>query len=128
MQRWTVRPAPLPKPEAPEGEQPTEGGGTTTLSGQQEIVIIEVDAQQAEIIKFAQLEGSISLALRSAADFTDPNDPTERIVPLPDATSGIILRNLIDTYQVLPPEIVDVILPAEPEPIVQPEVEGGTTP
>ena len=42
-----------------------------TLTGQQEIVILSVTAQQAEVIKFAQLDGAISLVLRSPQDFVD---------------------------------------------------------
>ena len=37
----------------------------TSLTGQQEIVILAVTAQQAEVIKFAQMDGSIILVLRS---------------------------------------------------------------
>lgn len=109
-----------PPPETPEGS-PAPDGSSTVLNGQQEIVIVEVDAQQAEIIKFAQVDGEISLALRSAEDFTDPTDPTKRIVPVPDATSGIILRNLTDTYGVLTPEVVDILAPDELPPFAVPE-------
>ena len=44
----------------------------TALNGQQQIVILAVDAQQAEVIKFAQLDSSITLVLRSPEDFLDP--------------------------------------------------------
>ena len=59
----------------------TDTGGTpsqpgTALTGQQQIVILAVDAQQAEVIKFAQLDSSITLILRSPDDFIDPT--TER--------------------------------------------------
>ncbi|HEY7582891.1 MAG TPA: Flp pilus assembly protein CpaB, partial [Acidimicrobiia bacterium] len=49
----------LPPPTAPaEGQAPAEGGETpATLTGQQEIVLLSVTAQQAEVIKFAQLDG-----------------------------------------------------------------------
>jgi pilus assembly protein CpaB len=113
----------LPPPEqtegtqGQEGEQPAEGEQGTTLTGQQQIVILSVDAQQAEIIKFAQLDGSISLLLRSADDFIDPT--TGEIIPggpLADATSGIILKSLVDTYGVLPPELVETVLPAQEAP------------
>jgi pilus assembly protein CpaB len=102
-----------PPPEAPEGqEEPTDGG--TALTGQQQIVILSVDAQQAEIIKFAQLDGSITLALRSADDFLDPT--TGQPLPdgpVPDITTGIILKSLVDTYGVIPPELVETVLPEQ---------------
>jgi pilus assembly protein CpaB len=112
----------LPPPSTTEGSPaPSEGTNTTTLNGQQEIVIVEVDAQQSEIIRFAQIDGSISLALRSPTDFTDPSDPTKRIVPLPDATTGTTLRNLLDNYQILTPTVVDILLPTQVPPIVIPQ-------
>ncbi len=89
----------------------TSGGTTTTLNGQQQIVILAVDAQKAEVIKFAQLDGSISLVLRSADDFIDPitKDPITTVVPT--TTTGIILKTLVQTYGVLPPELVETVTP-----------------
>ena len=49
--------------------------------------------QQAEVIRFAQLDGHVSLALRSPADY-GAGEVT---------TSGITLQQLVDTYGVLPP-------------------------
>jgi pilus assembly protein CpaB len=103
----------LPPPPAQTGEQP-EGQPGTALTGQQEIVALSVDAQQAEVIKFAQMDGEISLILRATEDFIDPTtgqllDPQ----PLPDATTGIILKSLVDRYGVLPPELIETVLPAQ---------------
>jgi pilus assembly protein CpaB len=100
-----------PAPQQAEGAAPDTG---TALTGQQQIVILDPDAQQSEIIKFAQLDGSISLALRSPQDFIDPltNLPFPN-GPVPDATTGIILKILVDIYGVLPPEMVETILPAQ---------------
>ena len=106
-------PAAQPAPTA-SGAPPAQPG--TTLSGQQEIVILAVDAQQAEIIKFAQLDSPLfSLVLRSPQDFIDPetNLPYEN-GPIPDATTGVILKTLVDNYGVLPPELIEAILPAQP--------------
>jgi Flp pilus assembly protein CpaB len=76
-----------------------------------ELVILSVTAQQAEVIKFAQLQGSISLVLRSPKDFFDPNG--QPILPLPAGTTGVILKTLVDGgYGVLRPELVEAILPA----------------
>ena len=61
----------LPPPTTTTAEGTPEQPGTA-LTGQQEIVALAVDAQQAEVIKFAQMDGEISLILRSPDDFTRP--------------------------------------------------------
>jgi len=105
----------LPPPTADATSQPTASGAPqtsgTTLNGQQEIVILAVTPQQAEVIKFAQLDGNISLVLRSADDFIDP--VTGKALPsvVPDTTTGVILKLLVDTYGVLPPELVSTVAP-----------------
>jgi pilus assembly protein CpaB len=109
----------LPPPEeTTSGEQPAPSGtpttgGTTALTGQQEIVILAVDAQQAELIKFAQLDASITLVLRSPDDFIDPTTGAQLPVVPPTETTGVILKTLVDTYGVLPPELVETVLPAQ---------------
>jgi pilus assembly protein CpaB len=105
-------PAPAPA-EGGDGGEP--GDQPTALTGQQEIVILSVDAQQAEVIKFAQLDGSISMVLRSPADFVDP-DTREPIVPPPAETTGITLRVIVDEYDVLVPQLVEAILPNQETP------------
>jgi len=97
----------LPPPAVDANGKPV-GGGSTTLSGQQELVILAVTAQQAEIIKFAQLDGSISLVLRSPLDFVDANG--ERVSPSVVPTTGIVLKTLVDQHGVLVPQIVQTIL------------------
>ena len=82
----------------------------TSLNGQQQVVVLSVTAQQAEVIKFAQLDSSISLILRSADDFIDPVTG-EAITPLANETTGVILKTLVDTYGVLPPEVVETVTP-----------------
>jgi Flp pilus assembly protein CpaB len=104
----------LPPPPA-DGQQ-TDGETPTNLTGQQEIVILAADFQQTEIIKFAQLDGSMSLVLRSVRDFQDPNNPGVPVQPIPDAPSGITLRELVDTYGVLIPEVIEAVLPTEATP------------
>ena len=105
---------PPPPAQTQEGQQPGQGQSGTALTGQQEIVALSVDAQQAEVIKFAQMDGEITLILRSGDDFLDPAtgqpiDPP----PLPDPTTGIILKSLVDRYGVLPPELIETVLPAQ---------------
>jgi pilus assembly protein CpaB len=110
-------------PASQTGAAPADGSGTdtggnpsqpgTALNGQQQIVILAVDAQQAEVIKFAQLDSSITLILRSPDDFIDPVT-NEAVVPLPNTTTGVNLKTLVDTYGVVPPEVVETVTPANP--------------
>jgi pilus assembly protein CpaB len=96
---------------APSGAPTTGGGGSSTaLNGQQEIVVLAVSAQQTEVLKFAQMDGNVTLALRSPGDFLDPVTKAP-IVPPTDKTTGIILKTLVDTYGVLPPEVVQTVTP-----------------
>jgi Flp pilus assembly protein CpaB len=57
------------------------------------IVVLAVNPQQAEVIRFAQLDGHISLALRAPADYAAGQVPT----------TGITLQKLVEDYGVLPP-------------------------
>jgi Flp pilus assembly protein CpaB len=96
---------------APSGAPTTGGGGSSTaLNGQQEIVVLAVSAQQTEVLKFAQMDGNVTLALRSPKDFHDPVTGAP-IVPVSDKTTGVILKTLVDTYGVLPPEVVQTVTP-----------------
>jgi Flp pilus assembly protein CpaB len=90
----------------------TNGGTPTSLNGQQEIVILGVTPTQAEVIKFAQLDGSISLVLRSAKDFIDPVTK-QPIIPPPSGSQGITLKKLTTDFAVPIPELVEAILPAQ---------------
>jgi Flp pilus assembly protein CpaB len=111
----TLLPPVAAQPQAQEGQPPPTTPGTTLQEGQHEIVALSVDAQMVEVIKFAQVTGNISLILRSADDFRDPVTglPLET-PPLPDETTGIILKTLVDRYGVLPPEMVETVLPEQP--------------
>ena len=91
---------------------PAPETGGTALNGQQEIVIIAVTAQQAEVIKFVQLDGTITLTLRSPKDFVDASG--NPVVPVTVTTTGIVLKTMIDDWGVLPP--LPIVVP-EPTPI-----------
>jgi pilus assembly protein CpaB len=65
------------------------------------VVLLAVTPQQAEIVRFAQLDGNISLVLRAPADANAPAVDT----------TGITLKQLVDQYGVLPPA---PITPANP--------------
>jgi Flp pilus assembly protein CpaB len=104
----------LPPPTTTQGggggnASPQPGGPATNLNGQSEIVILAVDAQQAEVIKFAQIDGSISLVLRSPKDFRD--EAGNPVPATPNGTTGITLRVLVDTYRVLIPQLVETNIP-----------------
>jgi pilus assembly protein CpaB len=107
----------LPPPAAPQNGQPAPsaapGTPTTSLNGQQEIVILGVTPTQAEVIKFSQLDGSISLVLRSGQDF--PIDPATGVVipPPPSGSEGITLKKLTTDFAVPIPELVEAILPTQ---------------
>jgi len=95
-----------PPPEDTGQEQPAEGEQAneqgTALTGQKQIVILAVLPQQAEIIRFTQLDGNLSIVLRSPDDKESP----------PDATTGITLAELFTDYGVIKPELFEVIEPA----------------
>jgi Flp pilus assembly protein CpaB len=99
---------------APAASGQTSGG--TSLNGQQEIVILAATAQQVEAIKFSQMDGTISLVLRSAKD-CQATDGTASPCPIV-TTTGITLRKMVDVYGVLPPQVVEVI---EPTPYPSPK-------
>jgi Flp pilus assembly protein CpaB len=88
--------------------------GNASLNNQSEIVILAVSAQQSEVIKFSQLDGSISLVLRSPKDFRD--EAGNPIAPPPAGTTGVTLRVLVDEYRVLIPQLVETAVPAQAKP------------
>ncbi len=105
----------LPPPPAPPADQtgaatPAPESVGMTLTGQQEIVILAVTPQQAEVIKFAQLDGSITLMLRSPKDFVDANG--NPVVPETVTTTGLVLKTMITDWGVLPPELVFTVQPS----------------
>ncbi len=85
-------------------------GPSTSLNGQQQIVILAVPIQDAEVIKFSQIDGTITLVLRSSGDCT--TKPADGITYCPTvATSGITLKRMVDDRAVLPPQVVQVLVP-----------------
>lgn len=86
----------LPPPPSQEGVQNQGTTNNPSLNGQSQLVLLEVTPQQAELIRFTQLDGNLSLVLRTPAD----KDAA------PVKTSGITLRQLVDQYGVLPPKII----------------------
>jgi len=67
----------------------------------QNIAILSVTPQQAELVRFAQLDGNLYLLLRSPEDVgTEDTD-----------TTGITLRELVDRWGVLPPRVIITRIP-----------------
>jgi len=102
----------LPPPTAAaQGAAASGAPSGTSLNGQQEIVLLQVTAQQAEVIRYGQVDGCLSLVLRSPKDYVDASTPPNPVVPPLDPTTGVILKTLVDQYGVLPPQIIQVVLP-----------------
>lgn len=89
-----------PQEPAQDGEQ-TDGTAAPSLNGQTQIVILAVSAQEAEVLRFGQIDGTITIILRSPEDKEAPSDET----------TGITLRELVDNWAVIPPQIVETTLP-----------------
>ena len=108
----------LPPVAAPpaNGAAPSASPGqpAVSLNEQQEIVILSVSAQQAEVIRYGQLMANplitLSLVLRSPDDFIDPTTG-QPVPPVIAETTGITLKELIDKYGVLPPVIEQPVVP-----------------
>ncbi len=83
---------------------PTADTGETALSGQQQIVIVQLTPQQVELVRFAQLDGNLSLVLRAVADRDQP--------PVP--TTGITLFELVERWGVLPGQMTVQVTPPQP--------------
>ncbi len=106
----TLLPPPPAAVAATAGASAAPASGTS-LNGQQEIVVLSVTAQQAEVIRYGQIDGCLSLVLRSPKDYVDASTPPNPVVPPLDATTGVILKTLVDQYGVLPPQIIQAVLP-----------------
>jgi Flp pilus assembly protein CpaB len=113
----TLLPPVAPPPAAAEGQPVATAAPGTVLNEQQELVILAVTAQQAEVIRYGQTMANplltLSLVLRSADDFIDPVTG-EPVPPVIAETSGITLQELIDTFGVLPPTIATPVIPELP--------------
>jgi pilus assembly protein CpaB len=106
----------LPPPTA---ATPEASGGQVgpTLNGQQEIVIVGVSAQQAEVLRYGQIDGCISLVLRSPKDYAAsssaaPGASNGPVIPSLDPTTGVDLKTMIDQFGVLIPQFDPVIIPS----------------
>ncbi|MEP7379041.1 MAG: Flp pilus assembly protein CpaB [Chloroflexota bacterium] len=77
----------------------TDPGNGVSQGGTPEpdmVVVLGVSPQQSEVVRFAQLDGNVSLVLRAPSDSGAADT----------ATTGITLRELVDHWGVLPPQAV----------------------
>jgi len=84
---------------APAQGQPA-ASSPPTLSGASKLLILAVTPAQAEVLLFARTTGTLDVVLRSPLD-------TDATI----ATDGVILKTLIDKYGLLPPQLVQTIVP-----------------
>lgn len=84
---------------APANGAAPAASGPPTLSDVSKILILAVTPEQSEVLLFARTTGTLDVVLRSPLDA----DKT--------ATGGVILKTLIDKYGVLPPQVVQTVVP-----------------
>jgi pilus assembly protein CpaB len=71
----------------------TQEGEASAADPAQVVAVLAVTPQQVELVRFAQEAGTVSIVMRSPADVSAGDVPT----------NGITLRELVDQYGVLPP-------------------------
>ncbi len=91
--------APAPAPANGANGQPA-ASSPPTISDASKLLILSVTPAQAEVLLFARTTGTLDVVLRS------PQDTDVTI-----ATDGVILKTLIDKYGLLPPQLVQTIVP-----------------
>jgi len=99
------------------GTVPATTDGTTTATGDpltaQQIVVLAVTPQQAEVLQFVQQQAMTMGTAQPANNLTLVlRSPKDKEAP-PDETTGIVLETLISKYGVLPPGILEPTLPGQ---------------
>jgi pilus assembly protein CpaB len=95
----TIDPPPPAAPQTAQG-QPAPSVAPQVVLDQQKLLILAVTPNQAEVLLFARTTGTLDAILRS------PLDAGQTV-----ETTGVILKTLVDSYGILPPEIVQVPIP-----------------
>lgn len=95
----TIDPPPPPAPQTAQG-QPAPSVAPQVNFELQKLLVLAVTPQQAEVLLFARTTGVLDAVLRSPLDAGTTVE-----------TTGIILKSLVDTYGILPPEIVQIPIP-----------------
>ena len=82
------------------GPKPAARSQKPTITGANKLLVLAVTPAQAEVLLFARTSGTLDAILRP------PSDAGQTVV-----TTGVILKTLVTTYGILPPEIVQVPIP-----------------
>ena len=99
-----------PPPTDANGQPVVAANNAVILNDREQLLIVSVPTQLAELVKFAQMQGDISIVLRSSEDCT--TEPVDGLTYCPTvATTGITLRRVVDDFGVLPPTVVQVVQP-----------------
>ena len=97
----TINPPPPPAPVNAQGQPvPAASVAPQVNFDEQKLLVLAVTPQQAEVILFARTTGVLDAILRSPLDAGTTVE-----------TTGVILKTLVDTYGILPPQIVQVPIP-----------------
>jgi pilus assembly protein CpaB len=96
----SIDPAP-PAAPAPANGQPAPSVAPAVNLEEQKLLVLAVTPQQAEVLLFARTTGVLDAILRSPLDAGTTVE-----------TTGVILKTLVDSYGILPPEIVQVPIPS----------------
>jgi pilus assembly protein CpaB len=96
----TIEPPPPAVPAAQQG-QPAPSVAPAFTEPQNKLLVLAVTPAQAEVLLFARTTGTLDAILRSPLDAGQTAE-----------TTGVILKTLVDTYGVLPPEVVQVPIPS----------------
>jgi len=91
--------APAPAPAEGQAAAPA-ASQKPTITGANKLLVLAVTPAQAEVLLFARTSGTLDAILRP------PSDAGQTVV-----TTGVILKTLVTTYGILPPEIVQIPIP-----------------
>ena len=90
-----------PAPAPVEGQQGAPAASQKpSITGANKLLVLAVTPQQAEVLLFARTTGTLDAILRPPSDAGQTAE-----------TTGVILKILVDQYNILPPEIVQVPIP-----------------
>jgi Flp pilus assembly protein CpaB len=90
-----------PAPAPAEGTQGAPApSAKPVITGANKLLVLAVTPAQAEVLLFARTTGTLDAILRP------PSDAGQTV-----ETTGVILKTLVDLYNILPPEIVQVPIP-----------------
>ena len=90
-----------PAPAPAEGQAAAPAASTKpTITGANKLLVLAVTPAQAEVLLYARTTGTLDAILRP------PSDAGQTVV-----TTGVILKTLVETYGILPPEIVQIPIP-----------------